>query len=171
MARNRWGAAWAGLTLIGLGLAFLLANIVGWDRTWPIFPLFGGLAFLIGYALTGFRDGGLAFVGTAATLIGLFFFGFTFGIWEWGDMRELWPVFALIGGVAFVVLFAAERRSRDVGTLGVGCAALIVGVVGLAFTYGYVGGDIVKLWPLLIVFVGLVSLIGGLWQWARSRHE
>ncbi len=170
MSRNRWGTAWGGLTLIALGIAFILANIIGWDNVWPIFPLFGGVAFLVGYAVTGFRDGGLAFVGTGAVLVGLFFFGFTLGPWAWTDMQQLWPVFPFIGGVAFIVLFFAERRSRDVGTLGVGCAAMIVGVVGLAFTYGFVGGDIIKLWPLLIVFLGLVSLVGGLFQWARSRE-
>jgi hypothetical protein len=169
MSRDKWGTVWGGLSLIGLGIAFILANIVGWDRVWPIFPLFGGLAFLVGYAVTGFRDGGLAFVGTAATLIGLFFFGFTFGIWEWDDMAILWPVFPFIGGVAFIVLFFAERRSHDVGTLGVGCAAIVVGVVGLAFTYGLVSGNIVKLWPLLIVLVGLISLVGGLLR--ASRRE
>jgi hypothetical protein len=171
MSRDRWGAVWGGLALIGAGIAFILANIIGWDQVWPIFPIFGGLAFLVGYAVTGFRDGGLAFVGTAATLIGLFFFGFTLGVWQWDEMDQLWPVFPFIGGVAFIVLFFAERRSRDVGTLGVGIAAILVGVAGLAFTYGYVTGDVVKLWPLLIVFIGLLSLIGGLFRWARSRPE
>ncbi|MGD2207580.1 MAG: hypothetical protein PVH17_12470 [Anaerolineae bacterium] len=171
MTRDKLGTAWAGLGLIGLGIAFLVANVVGWEKIWPIFPVLGGLAFFGGYVSTGLRDGGLAFVGTAATLVGLFFFGFTFGLWEWEQMEQLWPVFPFIGGVAFCVLFLADRRSRDVGVLGVGCAALIIGVVGLGFTYRLVTGDIVKLWPLLIIFVGLISLVGGLFQWSRSRRE
>jgi hypothetical protein len=169
MSRSRFGMAWAGLTLIGLGIAFLVANVIGWDRIWPAFPLLGGLVFFGGYAASGFRDGGFAFVGTAAVLIGLFFFGFTLGPWEWGQMEQLWPVFPFIGGVAFCVLFLAERRYRDVGVLGVGCAALIVGLVGLAFTYRLVSRDIVRLWPLLIVLVGLMSLVGGLFQISRRK--
>lgn len=168
MTRDRVGTMWAGLGLIGLGIAFIVAQLIGWDRIWPIFPLLGGLAFFGGYVATGFKDTGFAFVGTAAVLIGLFFFGFTFGVWEWEEMEKLWPVFPLIGGVAFFVLFLAER-ARDFGALGVACAAIIVGVVGLGFTYGYVSGDIVKLWPLLFVLVGFVGLIGGLLRMLRRE--
>jgi hypothetical protein len=78
-------------------------------------------------------------------------------------MTRLWPVFPLIDGVAFAVLFLAERH-LNVGTLGVGCAALIVGAVGLAVTYGMVGPGVVKFWPLLLVLIGLVRLLGALLQ-------
>ena len=169
MSRDRYGTAWVGLGLIGLGIAFLVANLFGWDKIWPLFPLLGGLAFFGGYVASGFQEEGFVFVGTAATLVGLFFFGFTFGIWEWGEMEQLWPVFPLIGGVAFFALFLAQRRSRDVGAVGVGCAALIVGIAGLAFTYGYIGADIVKFWPLLLVLVGLASLVGGLLRLFRRQ--
>jgi hypothetical protein len=169
MNRGRWGTAWAGLGLIGLGIAFLVANVVGWDKIWPVFPLLGGLAFLGSYVASGFEEGGFAFAGTAATLVALFFFGFSFGIWEWEQMAELWPVFPFIGGVAFIVLFFADRQARDAGVLGVGFAAMVVGVVGLAFTYNLVGFDIVKWWPLLVVLVGLVSLVGGLLQMSRRE--
>jgi hypothetical protein len=162
MVQDRFGAVWAGLGLIGLGIALILGMLIGWEKIWPIFPLLSGLAFLAGHVVGGFKDAGLVFVGTAAILVGLFFFGFTLGFWEWGQMAQLWPVFPLIGGVAFVGLFLAERRGRDVGTLGVGCAAITVGVVGLAVTFGFVGGDIVKLWPLLIVLVGFIALVGAL---------
>jgi hypothetical protein len=168
MKYDRGGTAWAGLGLIGLGIAFLLAQAIGWDKVWPIFPIFGGLAALVGYATSGFKESGLVFVGVGATLVGLFFFGFTFGFWAWDDMGYLWPVFVLIGGVAFIALFLAERK-RDWGTLGVGCAAFIVGIAGLAFTFGYVGKDIVKLWPLVLILVGVSILFGaGLQFFGRS---
>ncbi len=166
---DKSGAIKTGLIVIGVGVALLVAQLIGWDRVWPLFPLLGGLAAFGGYVAGGRRDGGLAFLGTAATLLGLFFFGFTLGFWEWAQMEQLWPVFPLIGGVAFIVLFLAGRPARDVGALGVGCAALIVGGAGLAFTYGLIGGDIVKLWPLLLVLLGIVSLIGGLLRTARRE--
>ena len=165
---ERAGIITAGLLLIGLGIVLFLAFTIGWAEMWPVFPLVAGLASLLAYAAGGFRDSGLVFLGTAATLVGLFFFGFTLGYWEWGDMADLWPVFALIGGVAFLALFLAER-GRDVGTLGVGCAALVVGAVGLAVTLGLVGSGIVKLWPLLLVLIGIVSLVGGLARAFRQR--
>ena len=168
MERDRLGTVWAGLALIGLGIAFVVAQWIGWDRIWPLFPVLGGLAFLVWYVLTGFKDAGLVFIGLGALLVGLFFFGFTLGIWEWGQMGDLWPVFPLIGGVAFVALFVAER-GRDIGTLGVGLAALIVGVVGLAFTYGLVSGNIWRLWPVLLILMGVLSLAGGLLRGLRRR--
>ncbi len=170
MTRDRLGTVWAGLALIALGIAFLIAQWIGWDRIWPIFPILGGLAFLGGYVASGFRESGFVFVGVAALLVGAFFFGFSLGFWEWAQMEQLWPVFPLIGGLAFGALFLAER-GRDWGTLGVGCAATVVGVVGLGFTYGLVAGDVVKFWPVLIIFIGLASLVGGLLRMGRNRQE
>jgi len=168
MTKQQQNALWTGLGLIGLGVAFLLAQLIGWDRIWPLFPLLGGLAFLAGYVASGFRESGFVFVGILASLIGLFFFGFSLGFWEWGDMSNLWPVFPLIAGLAFVALFVAERP-RDAGTLGVGCAASIVGVVGLAVTYGYLGTNIWKLWPLLLVLAGIIGLAGAIFQFLRRE--
>jgi hypothetical protein len=156
-----------GLALIGLGVVFLVAQYIGWDRIWPLFPLLVGLAVLVSYLLSGLGDSGLVFLGVGAVLVGLFFFGFTLGYWEWSDMSRLWPVFVLIGGVAFLALFLADRK-HDLGTLGVGCAAMIVGIVGLTVTFGLVTTDIVKLWPVLLILLGLFGLIGGL---MRSRRQ
>jgi hypothetical protein len=125
------------------------------------------LAFFFGYIASGFRDGGLVFVGTGGILVGLFFFGFSLGYWEWEEMSRLWPVFPLIGGVSFFALFLAEHKARDIGVLGVSLAALIVGAVGLAYTHDLVAQDVVKLWPLLIILVGLAALINALLQGAR----
>ena len=160
MTRDRLGMVWAGLGLIGLGLAVLVASLLGWARLWPLFPILAGLGLFAGYAISGARDGGLAFLGTAAILSGLFLFGFTLGAWTWEEMATLWPVFLLIVGIAFLVAFLAERRSRDLGVLGLGCAAVVAGVLGLGVTRGLLGSDVVRLWPLLLVLVGLFSLAG-----------
>ena len=110
--KKQSGAVWTGLGLIGLGIAFLVATLAGWDRFWPVFPLLGGLAFLVAYIGSGFKDSGFVWIGVAATLVGLFFFGFTLGIWEWEEMRELWPIFPLIAGIAFIATFLAERGRK-----------------------------------------------------------
>lgn len=168
MQRDRVGVVWAGLSLIGLGVAFLVASWVGWDKAWPIFPLFGGLTFLVGYFVGGRRDEGFVFLGTAAFLLGLFFFGFTLGYWEWGEMSVLWPVFPLIGGVALVALFLADRK-HDAGLLAIGLVALVVGGAGLAYTHGRIGTDIVQYWPILLVLAGVVGLIGALFRGGRRE--
>lgn len=168
MERDRMGTVWAGLGLIGLGIAFVVAQWIGWGRIWPLFPVLGGVGFLVSYVLTDFKDEGLVFVGILALLVGIFFFGFSLGFWQWRQMRELWPVFPLILGVAFVALFFAGR-ARDAGSLGVGCAALVVGIAGLAFTYGLVGRDIWRYWPVLLILVGVLSLVGGLLRVVRRN--
>jgi hypothetical protein len=161
MSRDRSGTIVGGLILIGLGIVWALALLVGWDKVWPVFLLLGGLGFLVGYVASGFKEEGFVFVGTLAALVGLFFFGFTLGFWQWEDMSMLWPVFPLIGGVAFFAMFFAGRE-RDAGVLGVGCAAMLAGAVGLAVTYGVLGSAILKLWPLLLVMAGIIGLAGAL---------
>jgi len=118
------------------------------------------LGLFAGYVTSGAKDGGLAFLGTAAFLSGLFLFGFTLGYWTWQEMATLWPVFLLIVGIAFLGAFLAERRSRDLGVLGLGFAAVAAGGLGLGVTRGLLRSDIVRLWPLLLVLVGLFSLAG-----------
>lgn len=159
--RDRAEIISAGLMLVGLGIVLFLTTVIGWAELWPIFPLFAGLALLVAYVVGGFRESSLVFLGTAAALVGLFFFGFSLGFWEWGDMSRLWPVFPIIGGVAFMALFLAER-GRDVGGLAVGCAAIVVGGAGLAVTFGRIGTEIIQYWPLLLILVGVVSLVGAL---------
>jgi hypothetical protein len=83
-------------------------------------------------------------------------------------MSKLWPVFPLILGLAFCALFVADRK-HDLGVLGVGCAGVIVGIVGLAILYGFLGSGIVKLWPLLIILVGLIGLVGALVRMFRRE--
>ena len=168
MTKQQQTALWTGLGFIGLGVAMVLAQLIGWDRIWPLFPLLGGLAFLVGYIATGFRETGFVFVGVLAVLVGLFFFGFSLGFWEWDEMSRLWPIFPLIAGIAFGALFLAER-ARDVGTLGVGCVGVIVGIVGLAVTYGYVAASVWRLWPVLLVLAGVLGLIGAVLQVLRRE--
>lgn len=178
MKTNRTGAIAGGLILVILGVLVLLArltswgNWTGWENIWPIFPVGFGLLFLIAYFTGGLKDGGLAFMGTGLILSGAFLFCFTLapGVWEWSDMSRLWPVWPLIWGFAFVVDFAAERRkSRDMGGLGFGLVAMAFGGIALAYTHGYVGKEIVKLWPLLIVALGVFGLITGVAQAARRK--
>jgi peptidoglycan/LPS O-acetylase OafA/YrhL len=172
MKTNRTGALVVGTILVVLGILLLVVQVAdwgdwaGWDKIWPIFPLGFGLLFLAAYFTGGLRDGGLAFSGTGFILSGAFLFGFTLTPpqWEWSEMSKLWPVFPLIWGFAFVVSFVAERRkARDWGALGFGLVAMVVGAVGLAYYYtSYIGENIIKLWPLLIVALGVFGLIAGL---------
>lgn len=167
--RNRGGTIVWALILIGLGGWFLLDNL-GLDlpnmaQMWPVFVLVPGLFALAGYVFGQDHDPGLAFLGTGATLLGVFFFMTTLGIGglEPGDMGRLWPIYPLIGGIAFVVLWVASGF-RDWGALIPGSIAILVGLLGLGAVM--VGEQtrffdlLFKGWPIILIAVGLGILVG-----------
>lgn len=165
----RKGAIIPALVLILLGVYFLLnelaIGIPGWDKIWPVFPFAGGLAFLGGYIFGRRRDPGLVFVGTAATLVGLAFFFITLGPLEYRDLQTWWPVFVLIGGAAFLCQWMAAGF-RDWGALFLALVALVVGAAGLAVTLQLLGPKtrelLPRLWPVLLILVGLMILLRAL---------
>ena len=131
---RRKGSITLAILLILLG-AFLLLNelgvtIPGWDTLWPVFPLAVGLTLLGSYFFGEKREPGRVFFGTAATLTALVFFFITLGPMEYEALGSWWPVFVLIGGVAFLAQWAATRF-RDWSTLFLGIVALVVGGAGL----------------------------------------
>ncbi len=169
---NRRGTLVIASTLIIIGGYFLLVNLnvipaYRITQLWPGLGVLVGILFWLGFIFGKDHDPGLAFVGTIATLTGLFFFLFTFdvnllglGHVDWSDMRLLWPAFPLIVGIAFIVLWIASRF-RDWGVLIPAGILLIVGFGGFAFTLGNVPvfQNILQWWPLLLIFFGIVILI------------
>ena len=165
----RKGTIIPALFLILLGVYFLLSElgigIPGWDRIWPIFPLVGGLAFLGGYVFGSRHDPSLVFVGTAATLVGLVFFFVTLGPLSYRDLTTWWPVFVLVGSAAFLAQWVATGF-RDWGALFLALVAFVVGGAGLAVTLQLLGPQtsalLPRLWPVLLILGGLITLLRAL---------
>jgi drug/metabolite transporter (DMT)-like permease len=155
--------------LILLGVYLLLnqlgIGIPGWDAVWPVFPFVGGLIILGDYILGRRRDPDRVFLGVAATLVGLAFFFITLGPLEYRDLETWWPVFVLIGGVAFLAQWAAARF-RDWSALFLALVAFVVGGAGLAITFQLLGPQtrelLPRLWPVLLILGGLMALLRGL---------
>ena len=109
----RKGTIVPALFLILLGAYLVLKElgtpIPGWEALWPVFPLAGGLASLGNYVFGKQRDPDQVFFGVAAALVGLAFFFITLGPLEYEDLRTWWPVFVLIGSVAFMAQWIAAR--------------------------------------------------------------
>ncbi len=172
MARKRGGNLLGGLTLLGLGLYFLLDNfglrLPGLGDLWPIFPMLGGLALIWGYLMNREGDAGVLVPGCGGFLVGVFFFAITLGPLEWDDLSEWWPVFPMLGGVAFLTMFALAKE-RDPGVLVPGLGGLLVGVFFLLITVGPLRwDDMGKLWPAFPLIGGLTFF--GLWLAQRKDH-
>ena len=165
----RRGAVIPALVLILLGVYLLLAELnvglPGWDVIWPVIPFAGGLAFLGSFVFGQRRDPGQVFVGTAATLVGLVFFFVPLGPLSYRDLGTWWPVFVLVGSVAFLAQWAAAGF-RDWGALFLALVALVVGGAGLAVTLQLLGPQTVellpRLWPALLILLGLMVFLRAL---------
>ncbi|HEY74416.1 MAG TPA: hypothetical protein G4N99_14250 [Thermoflexia bacterium] len=165
----RKGTIVPALFLILLGVYLLLKElgigIPGWDIIWPVFPLAGGLASLGNYVFGKRRDPDQVFFGVAATLVGLAFFFITLGPLAYEDLRTWWPIFVLIGSVAFLAQWMAARF-RDWGALFMAFVAFVVGGAGLAITLQLLAPEtralLPKLWPVLLILGGLMVFLRGL---------
>ncbi len=156
VSSNKWGNMIGGLIVIAIGVWFLLGslgvNLPSIGRLWPIFPALGGLAFLVAYYMGSENDAGFLIPGVGGFLTGIFFFFFTFGVFEWAEMGRLWPIFPLIGGIAFVAVWLADGR-KEFGYLVPAGGGLGVGIIGLIFTFG--GINLANYWPVILIVIGL----------------
>jgi len=166
---QRKGAVLLALLLIGLGSYLLLSELgvglPGWERVWPVLPLVGGLALLVGYFTEPESDPERVFFGTAVTLVGVTFLFVTWGPLSYNSLATWWPVFVLIGSVAFLAQWIAASL-RDWDALFLGLVTLCVGGVALAITLQLFGPDtreiLPRLWPVILILAGLIALLRGL---------
>jgi len=95
----------------------------------------------------------------------LVFFFFTLGALEYRDLETWWPVFVIIGGIAFLAQWAAAGF-RDWGALFLALVALVVGGAALAITLQLLGPQsrelLPRLWPVVLILVGLMILLRAL---------
>lgn len=155
-----------------VGLFFLAFTLgpLDWDDMgawWPVFPIIGGLTFITLFVMSKERDAGILVPGCGGLLVGLFFFLFTLGRFEWDDMGRLWPAFPLIGGLVFLGVWLFKRS--DVGLLVPAGLGLAVGLVGFLFTLGGLGLRWLALgWPILLIVIGLALVARSLVRTGRG---
>ena len=157
------------LILVGgyLLLQQLNVAIPDWEVIWPVFPLGGGIAVLTSYFSGQRRNPDSVFFGTLLSLGGLAFFFITLGPLDYSDLSVWWPVFLLIGSVAFLAQWLAAGL-RDWGAFFLAVVSLVIGSAGLAITLELLGAEtrelLPKLWPALLVLAGVMVLLRGLFS-------
>ena len=171
--RRRSGAVLLGLLLVALG-AWLLAGTLGvrlpgLERVWPVGLIVLGLAFITQFFAGGRRSEGLVFTGVATTLLGGFFLAITLGRLAWSDAGRLWPIYILIGGLAFLAQWLVRPGERGLLVP----AVLAAGGATLALALGLVRADIaeqiIRLWPVVLIVLGL-GLLGSYMLSGRKKE-
>jgi hypothetical protein len=165
--KNIWGF-WVGVALIGLGVLFILGqvlriNIMG--ILWPGFILAVGVAFFIGMVSGGRSMGALAVPGSVITTVGLIlFFQNLFGLWA--TWSYAWALIICGVGVGLMI-FGSWSQTAELNRAGravIGVGLVLFFVFGLFFELGASmlgmrspGGIF---WALMLILAGAYMLFG-----------
>ena len=148
------------LFLIFIGAVFLLRSfhVFYWGDMWPLILL--GLGLLLFFSAFSKHDKGAVFPGTILILVGAFFFLWKHYYLPW-YMDEMWPVFPLIVGLAFFVLFLFNPR--DWGVLIPAAILIFVSAIFFADNLGafpWSAWEVIgKTWPAVLIVIGILILI------------
>lgn len=147
-----------GIGLIIVGVLLLMHTFDLWDFHWSQIMVLIGIFFLVS-AFTG-SDHGAVFPGSIVFLIGLFFLLRYYDILD-DSMYYMWPIFLVIVGIAFYLLFIF--KPNDWGLLIPGTILTGLGLLFFAYNYDVIDvspGRLVKrYWPVILIFIGLKMLI------------
>ena len=119
------GLAFVGTVVTLTGLFFFLftfnVNLFGLGRVdwsdmrllWPAFPLIVGIAFVVLWAVSGFRDWGVLVPAGILLLVGFGGFAFTLGnVPVFRDILQWWPLLLIFFGIIVLVQSVIRPRSK-----------------------------------------------------------
>lgn len=144
-----------GLILITIGCIFLFTNYFGWVSLWPFVFFIPITALVIAYVKD--RDAGVIIPVTILSVIMLLFLSITLGVFSWGDIRWLWPVFILAPGLGLLFFYLMTGMKNS----GVLIPASILTGLSVLFMAG-----IGRYWPVIIIIIGLIILLK-----SRKRND
>lgn len=153
-----------GFFLIGLGFILLVHELnlfyLDWTRTYPIIFILIGLTLFVSVIIN--KNSSVVFWGTIFFLFGFFFFLRNFDFIEYYHPHDIWPIFFIIFGIAFIVLFVV--KPQDWGVLIPGCLFVLIGTTFLArnFHFWRVQEIVERYWSLLLIIIGIGIILGSL---------
>jgi len=168
MLKRQPGTMIAGITLLSTGILLIAGQFglpwLDFARLWPLLVALLGAALLAQVARHATEAPGQIWVGVTALLCGLFLcvFSLQLGDLTWSSLSAYWPGFLLIVGLAFMTIFLlGDMREEDLLIPAYLFGG--IGLLALPFTLGVIRspvfGQMLRLWPLAILLVGLAVFL------------
>jgi hypothetical protein len=160
--RNLWGI-WGGAALIGLGLIFLLGQLLGvnlWGFVWPLIIVAVGLAFFAGMVAGGKSTGALAIPGSVIVTIGLILFIQNL-LNIWATWAYAWALIIVGAGVGLLIfgVWSQIPQLRAVSQIVIVAGLAAFFIFGLFFELGAavlgLGSPGGVIWPVALILLGL----------------
>lgn len=157
--------ALAGAALVVFGVVLLLSNLGMGVRFhissfWPFLVALVGAMF-IRDALRPDGDRSNVFIGVIILGVGTVYFLREIGLIRNG-MRQLWPVFVIIVGIAFFAQAAALHEQHYSGTGAIICAiGAVLLIINMRLVDSVAFRGLLKYWPVLIIAAGVLKLVDG----------
>lgn len=164
------GALVIGVSLLGLGVLFLLGQIFRfnvWAVLWPFFIIGPGLLFFLGMVALGKTGAPLAVPGSVVTMLGLLLL-YQAVTGHWSSWAYAWALIAptAVGvGIAIMGLWIEDARVMRVGGVVAAVGLAIFLFFGVLFELvlninGLAGGLLGRIaLPLLLIGAGAAMLI------------
>ena len=153
-----------GILLIIIGSLLLIHRLdifyFDWQQTYPLVFILVGIMLFVSYFAN--HNNNSVFWGTIITLAGIFFFLRNYHYIEYYYMDEAWPIFMIILGIAFLVLFAI--KPQDWGVLIPAGIFLFLGTSFLMRNLRlWCAQEIIRrYWPLLLILIGAGVILSSL---------
>jgi|GEM_PF-138821 len=164
--KDKYSSLIPGILLVLAGILLLLHNLhiyrLSWSTFYPLALLFLGLWFFAKAALE--KNAGLVFSGSLLFLFGTFFFlRNVLDLW-WTDELLFWPVFLIIPGLSFLIMYLF--RPREWGILVTAVILLFLGGMALGKNLGWYYEYPIfawgrKYWPVLLIVLGIYLVVQG----------
>lgn len=160
MEEKNYNFPFGGVVLVTIGVFLLLRAFEVIEFHWSLYLIIVGAIFFIA-AIRSSEKGGV-FPGTILLLTGLLFYlRYNYIIDD--SFAYLWPVFPIIVGIAFFVLFVF--RPNEWGLIIPGSVLLAVGFVFVAYNYDMWDINpfwiLYRYWPVILIAIGIKMVIDG----------
>ena len=152
MDTNRSSSIILAVVLISAGVLLMFGGSVSSlhvSKMWPLFLMIPVAAMALGWLRHGKKAAGVAYPITLLTLFCVYFIWLNFA--GWNHVRHSWPMFIMIPGVSFLVLYLATREKRILVPAGILCG------LGILFLSG--AGSFVLAAGLALTMTGVYIII------------